>query len=220
MTPAEATILIVGAAVLGALLIFVVIQNRKIRWPKGQRATRTTVLGHQVIVIDAPGSESEKLLLIDACATASVSLFTAWRTWRPNDVGAETQWPMIGVRFVDDALLNLPGAWRVLGRSAALGEKPAFHVLMQSRLGNVIAPLVLVQKSCAQQIVSEGQPLMHELLQVVLNHFVPTEPGVVDGTHRAWDFVLGAAIETYKNLYSPAAVVRRRSGPPRSALGA
>jgi hypothetical protein len=66
-------------------------------------------------------------------------------------------------------------------------------------------------------MVAEGQPLMRELLNAVLKNFVPDEPGIADGSHRAWDFVLGAAIETYRALYSPAATLRRRSGPPKPA---
>jgi hypothetical protein len=196
-------------AVMLAFAFVFIAQARVLKWPKGPRATRTTVLGHQVVIINPPGSDGEKLLLIDACATASVSLFTAWRTWRPNDVGGEVTWPVIGVRFVDDAEMDQ--------FESLYSDKMVFAYLDEIESRSVTVPLVVIRKSCASQLISEGQPLMHELLRLMLNHFVPTEPGIASGTHAAWDFVQGAAVETFRSLYSPEAQLRRRSGPPKSA---
>jgi len=154
MTPIAIGILVATIAAFIGLGIFGVVQAVRIPWPSGPRITRTSVLGVEVVVIDAPGTaDGERLLLLDACATATTAIFTAWHTWRPKDASIVEVFPTIGVHFI-----------------TAIGT---------------------------------GQPLMHEMLHALLEHFLPEAKGDRDHTHPAWDLVQGAARKTYLDLYAP-----------------
>jgi hypothetical protein len=194
---------VVAITIIGFSVVGVVgwISMRRLSWPKGAQLIRTSVLGVDVIVIDAPGTDGEKLLLLDACQTATTAIFTAWRSWRPGDIGAETVFPKIGVHFADDALVDDIGA-------AMFGTRIAAYLTDVSSAFERV-PMAIIRKSLAQEMINTGQPLMHELLHALLNHFVPTLPGNKDHTSPVWDFVQGAAVTTFHDLYAPVTQLQR-----------
>lgn len=194
---------VVGACIVTFVIIVMtgVANMRRLSWPKGDQMTRTSVLGVDVIVIDAPGTDGEKLLLLDACQTATTAIFSSWRSWRPGDVGAETVFPKIGVHFADDELVDQIGA-------AMFGQRIAAYLTDVSSAFERV-PMAIIRKSLAQEMINTGQPLMHELLHALLNLFLPTAPGNKDHTAPAWDFVQGAAVTTFQDLYAPATRLQR-----------
>lgn len=210
MTPLQITILAVAGAALVALGIYAFISSRMIRWPQGPRATRSTSLGHTVIVINAPFTGDEQLQLIDACATSTVSLFTAWRSWRIGDAGGETVFPTIAINFISDETMDAYVEFRHPGQNIA-----AYLDHVSSSVERL--PLIVIRESKASLVVNDGQPVIHELLHEMLSHFMPEAQGNNDHTHIVWGLVQGVAVDTFKTLYSPEGKLRRRSGPPKSA---
>jgi hypothetical protein len=194
---------VVVATMIGFSVVGVVgwINMRRLSWPKGAQLIRTSVLGVDVIVIDPPGSDGERLLLLDACQTATTAIFTAWRSWRPGDAGAETVFPRIGVHFADDELVDQIGA-------AMFGKRIAAYLTDVSSAFERV-PLAIIRKSLAKEMIGTGQPLMHELLHALLNHFTPDASGNKDHTGQAWDFVQNAAVVTFRDLYSPTTQLQR-----------
>jgi hypothetical protein len=188
----------IGIGFAGAL------QMVRIPWPSGPRMTRTSVLGTEVVVIDAPGAgDGEKLLLLDACTTATVAIFTAWRVWRPNDQALA--FPLVGVHFIDDSVMD------DIEHALFGGQKIASYLGdASSKLKRV--PLAVIRKSLAGEMIGTGQPLMHEMLHALLNHFTPDEPGNKDHTGKAWDLVQGAARATYLDLYAPKVQLMKKPG--------
>jgi hypothetical protein len=134
--------------------------------------------------------------LLDACATAVTAIFTAWHTWRPNDAGGAEVWPLVGVHFIDDAMMD------DLQVALFSGTKVAAYLSDASSKFKRI-PLAVIRKSLAGELIGTGQPLMHEMLHALLEHFVPDAKGDRDHTHPAWDLVQGAARSTYLDLYAP-----------------
>jgi hypothetical protein len=194
---------VMGLTTLGFIVVGLLayVNMKRLSWPKGDRLTRTSVLGVELIVIDPPGSDGERLLLLDACQTATTAMFTAWRSWRPGDAGAETVFPRIGVHFADDELVDQIGA-------AMFGKRIAAYLTDVSSAFERV-PLAIIRKSLAKEMIGTGQPLMHELLHALLNHFTPDAPGNKDHTGQAWDFVQNAAVVTFRDLYSPTTQLQR-----------
>jgi hypothetical protein len=200
MTSAHIWFLVISFA---AIALFTTWKALRISWPDGPRMTRTGALGVEVVVIDAPGSDGQKLLLLDACAMATTSLITAWRTWRVyarepefiDALDAAEVFPLIGVHFVDDALMAdiQHTFWNGTEISAYLTEA-------SSSFRSV--PLVVIRKSRATEMLATGQPFIHETLHALLNRYLPDARGVRDHTHIAWDLVQGAACRTYLDLYA------------------
>lgn len=197
MTPIQITILTIAIlGLIGAALI-AVIQAYRIPWPSGARMTRVSALGTEVSVISAPGSDGEKLMLLDACTMASTAIFTAWHVYRPNDTAASAVFTKIGVHFVEDAMMDDIQAALFPGQSIA------------SYLGNASSqfneiPLAVVRKSLVTNVIATGQPVMHELLHALLAHFIPEDlPGNGNHTHEAWTLVQDSARTTYLDLYAP-----------------
>lgn len=177
---------------------------------------RMAALGNEVMVIDAPGSDGARLRLLDACATATTSLFTAWRAWRLQDaVGSEPAFSnaadapvveevfsLIGVHFIDDALMD------DIQHALFHDEKIAAYLSDASSSFKRI-PLAVIRKSLAAEMIETGQPLMHELLHALMQRFLPEAVGQRDHSHVAWELVQGAARATYLELYSPNATKKR-----------
>lgn len=207
MTPIQITIL--TAAILGLIgaAVIAVVQAYRIPWPSGPRMTRVSALGTEVSVISAPGSDGEKLMLLDACTMASTAIFTAWRVYRPNDMAASAVFTKIGVHFIEDTMMD--------DIQAALfpGQSIASYLSNASSKFNEI-PLAVVRKSLVTNVIATGQPVMHELLHALLAHFIPEDlPGNGGHTHEAWTLVQDSARTTYLDLYAP--VVQLMKKPPR-----
>lgn len=196
MTPVQVAILVASVVGLIGLAAFAIVQAFRIPWPSGPRMTRHSALGTEVSVIDAPGSDGEKLMLLDACTLATTSIFTAWRVYRPNDMAASAAFTKIGVHFIDDTMMD--------DIQAALfpGQRVASYLSNASSRFNEI-PLAVVRKSLVSEVIATGQPVMHELLHALLAHFVPDEAGNHDHTHEAWTIVQGSARTVYVDLYAP-----------------
>lgn len=209
MTPTQ--LWLVGAIIvaLAPLAVFA-FWRMHMPWPAGPRMSRTAALGNKVVVIDAPGTDGERLLLLDACATATTALFTAWHAWRlKSAVGSEPAFTnaldatvvveafaLIGVHFIDDSLMDDVQHALFNGEKIPAylsGAAPAFRA----------APLAVIRKSLAAEMVATGQPLMHEMLHALLNQYLPDAPGQRDHTHIAFDLVQGAACRTFLELYAP-----------------
>lgn len=195
MTPTQIGILVAIAGFI-AVGIFGFWRAVRIPWPSGARMTRTSALGCRVIVIDAPGTDGEKLLLLDACTAASVAIFTAWRVWRPNDVDVARPFSEIGVHFIDDSLMDDIG-------HALFDRQRVRSYLSDASSKSKKIPLAVIRKSLAVEMIGTGQPLMHEMLHALLTHFLPNVAGNKEHTHVAWDFVQGAARTTFLDLYAP-----------------
>lgn len=183
--------------------VFAYFNAIRIPWPKGPRMKRKNALGVELVVINTPGSDGEKLLLVDACATATTSIFTAWRSWRPFDVGAETVFSLVGVHFVDDAVMDRAGESLLFTMVVPKSGQSVSAFLSDASSKCKRVPLVLIRKSLAGEVIKTGQPLIHELLHALLNHFTPNAPGIHDHTALAWELVQAAAVETFKGLYAP-----------------
>lgn len=197
--------IVVGLSVAGFIAVFIVglISMHRLAWPKGEQMIRTSALGVEVVVLNAPGNDGEKLLLLDACQTATTAIFTAWRVWRADDVGAETVFPKIGVNFIDDKSMDEIGA-ALFGKSVA-----AYLTTVLSSYERV--PMAVIRASCANEMIKTGQPLMHEMLHALLDHFTPNTPGIKDHTAPAWSHVLPAAVTTFADLYAPAAQLQKKA---------
>jgi hypothetical protein len=196
MTPTQIWVLVATIAGFVAIGVIGVWQAVHIPWPSGARATRKSALGCEVTVIDAPGDDGQRLLLLDACTTATVAIFTAWHVWRPNDTAAAQVFPTIGVHFIDDTMMD------DIEHSLFGGEKIASYLSDASSKFKKI-PLAVIRKSLAAEMIGTGQPLMHEMLHALLNNFMPGAPGIHDHTNVAWDVVQNAALTTYRDLYAP-----------------
>ncbi len=197
MTPIAIGILVATIAAFIGLGIFGVVQAVRIPWPSGPRMTRTSVLGIEVVVIDAPGTaDGERLLLLDACATATTAIFTAWHTWRPKDASVVEVFPTIGVHFISDLAMD------DLQHALFNGTKVAAYLSDASSKFKRV-PIAVIRKSLVAELIGTGQPLMHEMLHALLEHFLPEAKGDRDHTHPAWDLVQGAARKTYLDLYAP-----------------
>lgn len=186
----------VGVGIAGWII------SHRLAWPKGEQMIRVSALGVEVIVINAPGADGQRLMLLDACQTATTAIFTAWRAWRPDDVGAETFIKRLGVNFIDEKSMDDIGA-ALYGQSVA-----AYLTNVTSSFESV--PLAVIRASCANELIQTGQPLMHELLHALLAHFTPEVPGNHDHTAPAWTFVLPAAVSTFHDLYSPATQLQKK----------
>lgn len=197
MAPVQIAIL--AAAVLGliGLSLAAVAQAVRIPWPSGPRMTRDSALGTEVSVINAPGSDGEKLMLLDACAMATTAIFTAWHVYRPNDMAAANVFKKIGVHFIEDTLMDDVQAALFPGQTVA-----SYLSNASSKFADV--PVAVVRKSLVTHVIATGQPVIHELLHALLQHFVPEDlPGNQAHTHEAWTVVQEAARTTYLDLYAP-----------------
>ena len=196
MSPVQIVILVAAVVGLIGLAAVAIIQAFRIPWPSGPRMTRVSALGTEVSVIDAPGSDGERLMLLDACTMATTSIFTAWHVYRPNDASASAVFTKFGVHFIEDTLMDDIQAALFPGQTIAsyLGNA-------SSRFNEI--PLAVVRKSLASHVIATGQPVMHELLHALLAHFVPDAGGNHDHKHEAWVLVQDAARTTYEDLYAP-----------------
>lgn len=201
---------VVGATLVGFAFIFIVgyVNMRRLSWPKGPQLIRTTALGVDVTVINAPGSDGEKLLLLDACQTATTAIFSAWRVWRPSDAGAETAFSKIGVNFIDDETMDMIG-------QTNFGERIAAYLdTVTSAFERV--PCAVIRLSLVHEMIQTGNPLMHELLHAMIEHFIPGAAGNKDHTHIAWDLVQKSALATYHDLYAPTTRLQRVPPQPKA----
>ena len=198
-------IAILVAAVLGliGLVVVAIVQAVRIPWPSGPRMTRDCALGTEITVIDAPGSDGEKLMLLDACAMATTAIFTAWRVYRPNDMAAAAVFTKVGVHFIEDTLMD------DIQASLYPDQQVAGYLASASSKFNQI-PIAVVRKSLAPHAIATGQPVMHELLHALLQHFVPDELGGGMHEHEAWVLVQDAARTTYLDLYAPKVQVMKK----------
>lgn len=204
MTPLQIGIL--TATILSFIVIAVlsVWQMMRVPWPSGSRMARESALGTLVTVIDAPGSDGEKLMLLDACAMATTAIFTGWHVYRPNDAAAANVFPQVAVHFIEDALMD--------DIQAALfpGKQVASYLSDVSTKFTEI-PLAVIRRSLVQEMIETGQPLMHELLHALLTYFMSDDvEGNRDHTHPAWDLVQGSARATYLDLYAPKVQVMKK----------
>lgn len=192
----QIAILVASVVGLIAVGVFIFVQAFRVPWPSGPRMTRVSALGTEVTVINAPGLDGEKLMLLDACTMASTAIFTAWRVYRPNDMAASAVFTKIGVHFIDDMMMD--------DIQAALfpGQTVASYLSNASSRFNEI-PLAVVRKSVAAEVIATGQPIMHELVHALMAYFVPDASGNHDHTHEAWALVQDAARTTYLDLYAP-----------------
>lgn len=204
MTPLQIGILATTILTFIGIGVVGVWQMTRIPWPSGPRMMRDSALGTLVTVIDAPGSDGEKLMLLDACAMATTAIFTGWHVYRPNDAAAASVFPQIGVHFIEDALMD--------DIQAALfpGQRVASYLSDVSTKFTRI-PLAVIRKSLAKEMIATGQPLMHELVHALLTYFAPDDVEEnKNHTHPAWDLVQGSARATYLDLYAPKVQVMKR----------
>lgn len=207
MTSTQIWIFVASLVVLVAIAAFVMWKSWRIPWPSGHRMSRTAALGNEVVVIDAPGSDGQRLLLLDACVRATTAMFTAWHAWRisaavgleptfSDAVDAVEAFPLIGVHFIDDTVMD--------DKEHLLfhGEKIAAYLSDASSSCKQV-PLAVIRKSLAAEMIATGQPLMHEMLHALLSRYLPSAAGLRDHTHVTWELVQGAARSTYLDLYAP-----------------
>lgn len=210
MSPTQILVLVGALVGFVAIAIFAAWKAVRIPWPSGPRMSRPAGLGIEVVIIDAPGDTNERLLVRDACALAVTSIMTAWRAWRLSVTYrdepefsevfsapvAEEVFPLIGVHFIDDALMD------DIQHALFQGEK-TFAYLSDASSSFRRVPLAVIRKSLAAEVIVTGQPLMHEVLHALLNHYLPGEAGQRDHTHVAFELVQGAAKQTYLDLFAP-----------------
>jgi hypothetical protein len=154
-------------------------------------------------VIDAPGTNGGQAMLIEACAIATVVVFTAWRHWRPDDVAAERVYPIITVHFVDDELMD------DLEKTIFHGEKRSAYLSDASSAVQHV-PLVVMRKSCARDLIATGQPLIHEVIHALMNYFQPEAQGDMGHANAAWSIVQDAAVASFKVRFAPETVLKKR----------
>lgn len=199
------------AVALSTLVLFALfacwalLRARRVTYPSGPLNRRGTSLGNEVVVIDAPGNEAKRMMLVEACATVTVAAFTAWRDWRPNDVPAQGIYPIITVHFVDDRTMD------EVQRAVFSDVGPIDAYLSDASSAVQHVPLIVVRKSCARQVITTGQPVIQEVVRVLINCYGPDEVfNPITGTHEAWENVERAACAKYTELYSPEAQLQKR----------
>jgi len=162
----------------------------RIQWPLGPRLHRVASVGFELVLIDAPGMRRDRILLLDACVTATTALFMAWRAWRPNDPTLVGVFPLVGVHFVDDQVMDELQGVLFNGRPTAAYLSHASSTFRQ-------VPLAVIRKSLAGEVIGTGQPVIHEILHALLAYFLP------DVRERTHDYVMRNAESTYRKLYAP-----------------
>lgn len=207
MTSTQIAIVVATALTFIGIGVVGVVQMFRVPWPSGARMTRDSALGTELTVIDAPGSDGERLMLLDACAMATTAIFTAWHVYRPNDAEGATVFPSIGVHFIEDALMDDIQAALFPGKNVASYLSDASTKFKR-------IPLAVIRKSLADEMIATGQPLMHELVHALLHYFVPdADVGNGDHTHEAWSLVQDAARTTFLDLYAPKVQLMPKPGP-------
>jgi len=183
----------VGLGILGYA------RARRLPFPPGSLHRRGTELGNEVVVIDAPGSNGQQRMLIEACATATLATFLAWRTYRPSDYPPGIQrfypYPIITVHFIDDALMNeLEGS--------IFEGRPTLAYLSDASSAVQQVPLVVIRKSCAPEMMVSGQPLIDEVIRALANFFRADE--------QRFAYVHDLARAHFKDHYAPEGGLQKR----------
>jgi hypothetical protein len=192
MTTTQMVILALALATFVGIGVWALWRAVRIPWPSGKRITRKTSMGNEIVVIDA----SDEALIV-ACANATAAVFTAWSAYLPNAISGAKVFPVIGVHFIDDAMMDDVQA-TLLG-----GQRVAAYLSDASSSFKKI-PLAVIRKSYAREVIDTGQPLMHEILHALMNDmYSPHVPGMRDHTHPTWEPVQSIAFRTYKDLWGP-----------------
>lgn len=172
--------------------------GRKYRWPEGVQRKRKTKNGVEVVVINAPGSSLEKKLdVTDACGLAVQACFTAWNRYTmntPGTINAESEIDVVGVSFISDSEMD---KWQEKTKY----EKVAAYLCFTSRAIGSSAPTAVVRSSLITNVVSKGEPVIHEMIHALL-HRCSNVGFDYDHKDESWVVVGRSAVSEYTRLAS------------------
>jgi hypothetical protein len=168
--------------------------GRKYRWPKGVLRSRKTKGGIEVVVINAPGSSLEKELdVTDACCRAVQACFTAWDRLHPDNK-AKSEIDVVGVSFISDIEMD-----KIQEKMPY--ERVAAYLCFTSRSVGSSAPTAVVRSSLILNVVSKGEPVIHEMIHALL-HRCSNVGFDYEHKDESWIIVSRSARAEYQNLSS------------------